>query len=983
MTLKARGQNLNVKIYALNIRNMTTINPVLEEFKKHPLDHFLNDRRAGGKEATMGGMGVKKGTWLIKEDDYPDFLDLLHDYLFVKKMTPMNFVEQSRSDSAKPILIDLDFKYQAHMNMTRKFDDHHIRGFCLQITEGLKTFFDLSSYENGIRLFVTLRNTPYKDKNGIVKDGVHIECPDICLTNEKQKVLRNWLLEQHAVMGAFEGTEFCNQEEDIYDAAMVRKQGWFFYGESKPTVQPYALAFVFKYDPATDELEMEEVSNYDDRELMELLSIRYNLVPDDNEVRADALSLYQKMLVRKAAGSPHLGAAAAGPAGASQIPELSLDGGTRPLDTETQLIVRTMLNSSRGCNPEDIPFIRNLVLECLAEKRREEYGPWIELGLCLHHIASTGDMSEKLFDLWMEFSRKSAKFNPNEIGLRKREWDRWSRPLGERTLSMKSLNRWAREDNPTKYKELNETDVVRFIMEHPMNTHFHIAKVMQKMYGEQYKASLDNKKVEWFMFVPEQHSWRQIKQGFELRGHISNDVQEMYEKAKKKLRDESERSAEGELGEKTVKILKEFLAIEKSLYTANFKDSVMKECANLFYDEDFLNKLNLNPYLFVCKNGVLNLRAERLREDGTKETFIEFRDGRPEDMMSFIAGKEGGKEAITYIPYTPENPVAKELDEFLSLVYPYPELKEYVITLMSSCLEAMNREQCYYTMTGGGGNGKSKMLELMRVCFGEYQGPLASTVLTRKRPESGAANPDIMSIKNRRFIYLNEPDENEPLNTSRMKQFSGEDLVEARGLFSDQEKFKVCGKLFMLCNNLPPIHAMDRGTWRRIRVIPHPSTFVDENDIGWEKFLAGVPNFYRKDTSIDGKVFIWREAFLGLLVKYYDEIYSKNGIKEPKIIKDASSEYKERFDVYAKFRGSRIRKEAGARTDIKVIWRAYKTWIEQQGGIDKKLSEQELRKRLVDEFGAPIENRTFVGIITFSGDDEVAEYEAEHPGTRA
>ena len=175
---------------------------------------------------------------------------------------------------------------------------------------------------------------------------------------------------------------------------------------------------------------------------------------------------------------------------------------------------------------------------------------------------------------------------------------------------------------------------------------------------------------------------------------------------------------------------------------------------------------------------------------------------------------------------------------------------------------------------------------------------------------------------------------------------------------------------------------MDRGTWRRIRVIPHPSTFVDENDIGWEKFMAGEPNFHRKDTSIDTKVFLWREAYLGLLVKYYTEIYAKNGIREPKIIKDASSEYKERFDTYAKFRNTRIRKEVGARTDIKLIWKAYRVWTEQQGGIGKKLTVEELRKRLVDEFGAPLENRTFVGIVAFDDDESFAEHEKEHAASR-
>jgi putative DNA primase/helicase len=75
--------------------------------------------------------------------------------------------------------------------------------------------------------------------------------------------------------------------------------------------------------------------------------------------------------------------------------------------------------------------------------------------------------------------------------------------------------------------------------------------------------------------------------------------------------------------------------------------------------------------------------------------------------------------------------------------------------------------------------------------LGDYVSSLQATALTRKRPESGAANPDIVSIRNKRFIYLQEPDEREPLNTSRMKQFSGEDIVEARGLFEDQQRFKI------------------------------------------------------------------------------------------------------------------------------------------------------------------------------------------------
>jgi hypothetical protein len=265
---------------------------VRDVFDRHPLNAFLDARRANGKEPTMTGMGIKKGAFHISDADYPEFLNHLHYYLFEKKQIPMNFVEQSRSDSAKPILIDLDFKYPVTANHTRKFTESHIKGFIHQVVEGLKAFFDLSSYEEGIRMFVTLRQGPYKAPNGILKDGIHIECPDLCLSNEKQKVLRNWLMEARAVMSAFEGTGFCNTPEDIYDSSMVRKQGWFFYGESKPSIDPYKLTHVYAYEPLNDEIVERDVSVYTPRELMELLSIRYNLMPDDNEVRADAKDLY-------------------------------------------------------------------------------------------------------------------------------------------------------------------------------------------------------------------------------------------------------------------------------------------------------------------------------------------------------------------------------------------------------------------------------------------------------------------------------------------------------------------------------------------------------------------------------------------------------------------------------------------------------------------------------------------------------------------
>jgi P4 family phage/plasmid primase-like protien len=976
------GQNLNPLVGLQILQQQQQMTSTLQNLNDHPLGKFLELRRCGTDEATLTGMETKKGKFKVTDEEYPKFLDMLHDYLFVKSFSPMNLIEQPRDNASKPLLFDLDFKYPPIMNLERKFNLNHIRGFVDSIVNGLKTFFDLSPYEE-LRFFICLRPGPYRggQKN---KDGIHIQCPDITLVNEKWRVLRNWLYHNNAIQDAFDGTGYDDdKDEKVIDASLGRKLGWFFYGESKPTINPYKLEALFTYNVANDELEDSPISDFTPRELLEIFSIRYNIDDDDNEVRDDAMELYNAMKIRKGGQStPHTGPVKTQTM--NDIPDIQAQMGSTVVEPSMDVIVRSINQSIRGdYSPDDIPLIRRLVLECLSEKRADDYSQWMEVGWCLHNISSTDDMFDKMFQLWMEFSKKSPKWTENNEGNLRRAWERMDRPITSRPLKWRSLHYWAKQDNPTAYADIIDEDLIEFIARSCMSTHFHIAQIMKIMFSHRFKASIDSKKTEWFMF--DNHVWKHINQGMELRGKISTEVVSKIEKARARIRQQY-RDAEGTgLTDTGVKRMNELLKVEKSLYTQGFKESVMKECAGLFYEEEFLNKLNVNSYLLACNNGVLNLRAERMGANGKKETYVEFRPGLPEDYLSFMAGREAEQSGpIDYKPYDPNDPNQAELDEFLSMIFPRPELKRYMITLLASCLEGNNSEQCYYTLIGVGGNGKSKIVELMRMVLGDYQSSLAPTALTRKRPDSGAANPDIMSIKNRRFIYLQEPDDREPLNTSRMKQFTGEDIVEARGLFSDQDKFIIKGKLFMLCNSLPPIHQMDRGTWRRIRVINFESLFVDQNDAKYGDLLAGKPKVFPKDKNLNLKLKKWREAFFSLLVHTYQNVYCVEGLIEPEIVKMAGNAYKERFDSFEGFLRGRARTNkqfsflASERTDFKIIYQAYRNWFEYQGGTGKRLTQEDLKKRCEDAFGPAENNKYFCGVKIFNDEVEVEEFEKEN-----
>ena len=292
-------------------------------------------------------------------------------------------------------------------------------------------------------------------------------------------------------------------------------------------------------------------------------------------------------------------------------------------------------------------------------------------------------------------------------------------------------------------------------------------------------------------------------------------------------------------------------------------------------------------------------------------------------------------------------------------------LLHYVLTLLSSCLEGQNREQRFYIMQGRGSNGKSMIQTLMRYAFGDYQTSLQTTALTRKRPESGAANPDMIVTKCKRYIYMGEPDQNEKINTSRMKQLSGEDIVEARGLFSDQEKFKMMGKMFLACNDLPPVSSMDDGTWRRIVTIPHLATFVNPG-----KPTNAELNIYVKDLHLEQKLRKWRTAFLSLLVHYYETSYLVGGLQEPECVTAASNKYKQDNDSFAAFLGDNFVLEPGAGPiNINTVKEIYKEWDRTQLGRTK-LNQKQIVERMRAISDRRSTEREFWGVRQLSPDEE-------------
>ena len=947
------------------------------------LRQYLDSRQTKGGDWNLTGMGTGTNGWTgkyaVPEEEYEKFLMLAHTHIF-EKGRACSLLEKHRAQS--PILIDLDFRYTSGGPLRRRFTDEQIREFVAACADTFSHFFEPPADAGLLQFFVMVKPAPEADAaHDLHKDGVHIVCPSITTTPEIQYALRGHLLQKGVIEQIFGDTGMMNPPQDCFDLSVIQRNNWFLYGACKPDKAWYKVTQVYTYSvPSTTEtvtsdmLESQAIDTWSSLDLMKLLSIRANHEhATELTLRNTAESQWKQLLQRWGKGSNWAKSKSPGVGPKPTVtfpPSLNLDtiqhvGGADTDSSRADEMVQVSGISVRsGYSTEDVALAYRLTRECLNPVRRvKQYHDWVNTGLLLHNICS----KEESFNVWVELSRRVPGCANTPDSIYKEKWaalpaEAAALQRGRKPLLMGTLHLWAKEDSEASYKAIMSESNKEMAMLNDSGTHVSVAELVVKMYRHEFRCTPPRKgasaaAMDWYQFPYDSHTWRSLKTAMRVRERLSNEVRNMYIQANREVMDRSTKATEQDERDRLDKKSKDLFKVANTLYNSGFKDSVMKEVTEKFYDEEFLQHMNQDPATLGFANGVLELR--HMETDGKPHIF--FRPGRPDDCISFQMGRGmAGLEAIPYIPYDPVRPTPDhvELMEFFTKIYPDPVLREYALTLFSSCLEGANREQKFYIMTGAGSNGKSKIVELMSTTFGEYQETLSTTALTRKRPESGAANPDLVVLKCKRFVSMSEPDEGEKINTSSMKQLSGEDTVKARALFQDQDQFVIMAKIFMLCNDLPPVTSIDNGTWRRLRVIPHVACFVDG-----DKPTDPANHIHHKDLLLDGKIRRWRPAFASLLAWYYENRYLRDGLKEPAQVMSASLKYKEENDAFGAFCSECLVREVGAELRANDACIRYKEWTKFNPG-KKMLTKPMCLQKLSEVYGQPIEaaGKVYVGV---------------------
>ena len=933
----------------------------------------MDSRRTTAADWNLTGMGTGANGWtgkyLVPHEEYEIFLGLVNTHIFTKGRA-CSLLEKHRAQS--PILIDLDFRYPAGGPLRRRFTNEQVQHFVEAYAAAFNRFFDR---DEPLQFFVMLKPAPEVDAaHDQHKDGVHIVCPNVTTAPDIQYAIRGYLLQTGVIERIFGSTGNVADPAIVLDLSVIHNNNWFLYGACKPDKAWYKLTNLYQIQGGL--VEDQDISGYTSAALLKTLSIRFGhdnaselVLRTDNDVDTEWLQLLQRYAKGGSwtkAKTPTITAKVGG-----ALPPLDLTSSPQPSD------MIQISGLSVRCEPpaNEIKLAYKLVAECMNPERRVgTYHDWVRMGLLLHNIAATEDS----YKVWTTLSRRVAKYKGESEAGYKAKWtllptESAALQRGVKPLTIATIHHYAKEDNYARYTQIMDRAHIEFAMLNCSGTHVSVADLVFDMYKHEFRCTPLRKaasaaNMDWYQYAG--HTWKNLKSSMKIRERLSNDVRNKYLEAGKDIREDIIKSNNQDDRDRMEDKLKKLNKLETALQTSGFKDSVMKELTEKFYDEEFLQHMNQNPTTIGFSNGVLELRHPGT--DGAPHVF--FRPGQPDDCISFQMGRGMvGLDAIPYLtgelaynPGAAGQPVEyAEIMAFFSKIYPDPVLREYCLTLYAACLEGANREQKFYILTGVGSNGKSKIVELLSKTFGEYQETLGTTAITRKRPESGAANPDLVVLKCKRFVSMSEPDEGEKINTASMKQLSGEDVVKARALFQDQDQFVIMARIFMLCNDLPPVSSIDGGTWRRLRVIPHVARFVDHDAATDE-----ANHVYHKDLMLDGKIARWRPFFASILVWYYEHHYLRGGLKEPTQVTAASKKYKEENDAFAAFCQECLIKEDGAELRANDALIRYKEWKKYNPG-KKEMAKAAILQKLTDIYGAPIEGgKVYLGVrITEEGED--------------
>lgn len=312
-----------------------------------------------------------------------------------------------------------------------------------------------------------------------------------------------------------------------------------------------------------------------------------------------------------------------------------------------------------------------------------------------------------------------------------------------------------------------------------------------------------------------------------------------------------------------------------------------------------ITHLDRNPWALNTPGGVVDLKTGELRQ------------ARADEMHTRVTAVTPKEDPEAVRPWL----------NFLNRVFAgNAELIAYVQRLCGMALVGHSDEAILPFLFGTGRNGKNVLVEVLAYVLSVddvsgYARMAGSNFLMARNHEPHPT--DLASLMGRRVVICSEVNKGAKFDEERVKALTGNAIVNARKMRTDEFTFPAVHTLFMLGNNYPEVTAGGPSFWERVRIIPFDVFIPKEERIkGLAKQLAaGETGAAVLAWFIDGAV-----------------AYAKNGLDPtPSAVMAATEEYADDQNHLARFVEDRLTLGGGTSCQElnTAVFAEYEQWCRQ------------------------------------------------------
>jgi P4 family phage/plasmid primase-like protien len=313
-------------------------------------------------------------------------------------------------------------------------------------------------------------------------------------------------------------------------------------------------------------------------------------------------------------------------------------------------------------------------------------------------------------------------------------------------------------------------------------------------------------------------------------------------------------------------------------------------------------EFDAHPDLLNCPNGVVDLRTGALMSPD------------PDLLMSRITGTEYVKGATH-----------ADWDQALTALP--DDVRDWFQLRIGQAATGYQPDGVAVVSQGGGGNGKSTVMDGIAEALGQYY------IAVADRAMMGAASDnhptEMMDFMGARIAVLEETPESRHLDTVRLKKLVDTKDIKARRIRQDSVQFPVTHALFVNTNFELVVVETDHGTWRRLALLRWPFTYrrTAAECLG-DRDRVGDPTLKQR-IDADPRA---REAVLAWVVAGAQQWYAADRImpEHPDRVRRDTAAWRMKSDPVLGFATDRLVFDRNSHVLSTELFAAFSDWMHEQ-----------------------------------------------------